>query len=248
MYCSMKLLIRLRTGFCSQHWGSLLQENRSASRNTCYLKSDCHFKFKTYSTRPAFWDNFKRETNTFEISTLKPYPEWRNVAAGPIWEEGYYERVWQPYIKSKKLAVHIEQQDKDWKKYEENYGMSPSDYLDSADYKELYQNNLVWANYFRNKRGGIQKQKTRKNCMRSGVVSTGSPCPICRDEKLLLSYHNIALLKQFIDEQTGNVHSELRTGICQIKNKRLHECFEIAMQYGYLPRNVHFVQFTSSCV
>jgi small subunit ribosomal protein S18b len=42
---------------------------------------------------------------------------------------------------------------------------------------------------------------------RGGKISTGNPCPICRDEYLVLHHENVDLLKQFISPHTGEVLS-----------------------------------------
>lgn len=37
------------------------------------------------------------------------------------------------------------------------------------------------------------------------MISTGNPCPICRDEYLVLDYRNVDLLKQFISPFNGAI-------------------------------------------
>lgn len=78
-------------------------------------------------------------------------------------------------------------------------------YLASEAYKTTYGEQPVWVPYRRNHKGLIPPSKTRKTCIRGGVISTGSPCPICRDEFLILDHRNIDLLKQFISPYTGQV-------------------------------------------
>lgn len=78
-------------------------------------------------------------------------------------------------------------------------------YLASEAYKETYGDKLVWEQYRRNHKGSFAPRKTRKTCVRKGMISTGSPCPICRDEFLVLDHRNLELLKQFISPQTGQV-------------------------------------------
>ena len=78
-------------------------------------------------------------------------------------------------------------------------------YLASASYSQTYGDLPVWVQYRRNFKGLYPPSKTRKTCVRKGVISTGSPCPICRDEFLVLDQNNIDLLKQFISPQTGKV-------------------------------------------
>ena len=78
-------------------------------------------------------------------------------------------------------------------------------YLKSSAYKETYGEEPVWVPYKRNYKGLFPPRKTRKTCIRSGKISTGNACPICRDEYLVLHEENIELLNQFISQQTGKV-------------------------------------------
>lgn len=78
-------------------------------------------------------------------------------------------------------------------------------YLASEAYKTTYGDKLVWEQYRRNHKGGFAPRRTRKTCVRKGMLSTGNPCPICRDEFLVLDHRNLDLLKQFISPQTGEV-------------------------------------------
>lgn len=47
-------------------------------------------------------------------------------------------------------------------------------YLKSEAYKTTYGDKLVWEQYRRNHKGVFAPRKTRKTCIRQGVVSTGS--------------------------------------------------------------------------
>ncbi|ENN76200.1 hypothetical protein HUJ04_002344 [Dendroctonus ponderosae] len=58
-------------------------------------------------------------------------------------------------------------------------------YLKSAAYKQTYGNQPVWVPYRRNHKGAIPPRHTRKTCIRNEEISTGNPCPICRDELAL---------------------------------------------------------------
>lgn len=82
-------------------------------------------------------------------------------------------------------------------------------YLKSAAYTTTYGEQPVWVQYRRNFKGQFPPLKTRKTCIRAGKISTGSPCPICRDEYLVLDHNNIDLLKQFISEHTGEVSDRM---------------------------------------
>lgn len=87
----------------------------------------------------------------------------------------------------------------------------------------------MWTLYRRNHKGAVPPRKTRKTCIvranniiylidcnnnnlivllqRQGMISTGNPCPICRDEYLVFDHRNVDLLKQFISEFNGAVIS-----------------------------------------
>jgi len=88
-------------------------------------------------------------------------------------------------------------------------------YLKSKAYFTTYGEQPVWKNYRRNHKGSIPPRKTRKTCIRGGEISTGNPCPICRDEYLVLDAGNIDLLEQFISPHTGLVFDASVTGLCQ---------------------------------
>ncbi|KAF7266287.1 hypothetical protein GWI33_020319 [Rhynchophorus ferrugineus] len=96
--------------------------------------------------------------------------------------------------------------------------------VESSAYEQTYGKAPVWTEYRRNHIGLIPPRKTRKTCIRGGKISTGSPCPICRDEYLVLHEQNLDLLKQFISEHTGAVLSYTKTGLCQKKHEELEVC------------------------
>ncbi|PSN43440.1 Pyridine nucleotide-disulfide oxidoreductase domain-containing protein 1, partial [Blattella germanica] len=76
--------------------------------------------------------------------------------------------------------------------------------------------------------------------LRAGKISTGNPCPICRDEYLVLHHENVGLLRQFISPQTGKVLSPIKTGLCQMKHKQLLVAIENAKDFGYITFDVPF--------
>ncbi|KAJ8983408.1 hypothetical protein NQ317_005873 [Molorchus minor] len=94
-------------------------------------------------------------------------------------------------------------------------------YLKSAAYEKTYEGQPVWVPYRRNHKGQFAPRKTRKTCIRQGQIATGNPCPLCRDEYLVLHEENVDLLKQFICPHTGSVLSYNKTGICQKKHQQL---------------------------
>merc|ERR1719427_2455344 len=133
---------------------------------------------------------------------LKPFPEFRNVAAGPVLAKDLYESVWGPYKEIAAPKTLMEPYDKLWEEYVERNGFSPIEYFTSFEFEDRYKGNLLWWDYFRPHKGRIQKQRTRKSCIRHGKISTASPCPLCRDENLLISYKNVPLFNHFIDPYT----------------------------------------------
>lgn len=116
-------------------------------------------------------------------------------------------------------------------------------YLNSSAYKETYGDQLVWEQYRRNHKGAIPPRKTRKTCIRKGVISTGNPCPICRDEYLVLDHRNIELLQQFISPHTGQILSYSKTGLCQKKHFELTVAVKRAQDFGLITFNVPFREF-----
>ncbi|CAK1603295.1 unnamed protein product [Parnassius mnemosyne] len=116
-------------------------------------------------------------------------------------------------------------------------------YLQSKAYQETYGVKPVWTLYRRNHKGGFAPRKTRKSCIRSGVISTGNPCPICRDEYLVLDHRNTKLLQQFISEYTGQILDAFKTGLCQKKHKELLVAIERAWDQGNLTYDVPFREY-----
>lgn len=119
-------------------------------------------------------------------------------------------------------------------------------YLASEAYQQTYQGDPVWKHYRRNHKGAIAPRKTRKTCIRKGKISTGSPCPICRDEYLVLDHQNIDLINQFISPQTGKVLSYQVTGLCQKKHLQLLVAVERAKDYGLITFDVPFRRYDYS--
>lgn len=76
-------------------------------------------------------------------------------------------------------------------------------YMRSNAFKETYGDHKVWELYRRNHKGHLPPTKTRKTCIKRNEIRTGNPCPICRDQYLVLDYTNLPLLHHFISEHTG---------------------------------------------
>ncbi|XP_043263090.1 28S ribosomal protein S18b, mitochondrial [Colletes gigas] len=119
-------------------------------------------------------------------------------------------------------------------------------YMQSDAYKQTYGNDPVWKLYRRNHKGGIPPQKTRKTCIRKSVISAGNPCPICRDEYLVVDFVNVNLLKQFISDYNGEILSYKKTGLCQMSHKKLLVAILKAREYGLLTFDIPFKYYDYS--
>ncbi|CAO1328303.1 unnamed protein product [Diamesa hyperborea] len=117
-------------------------------------------------------------------------------------------------------------------------------YLKSPAYNTTYGEQPVWLQYRRNFKGLYPPNKTRKTCVRKGLISTGNPCPICRDEYLVLDHNNVDLLKQFISPQTGKVLSYSKTGLCQKSHLELLVAIERAKDRGLITFDVEFRDYS----
>nr|CAD7438857.1 unnamed protein product [Timema bartmani] len=98
----------------------------------------------------------------------------------------------------------------------------------------------VWVQYRRNHKGAFPPRKTRKTCIRQGAISTGNPCPICRDEYLVLDHRNVELLRQFISPFTGEILSYTKTGVCQKRHQELLVAIQKARDFGFVTFDVPF--------
>jgi len=241
LHRSVSTVSALNPSLLANRKGCLLCPSACACGNTTSrLMSD--------NRQPYEEDDNDRALRELDVTLLKPHPEWRNSAAGPIFRKNFHDVLWGKW-KAEHTAEHQKKEfDDSWQEYVDRYGFTPTEYFDSSDFHERYEGRLVWKNYVRNKKGAIQKQKTRWHCMKeleNGelVMNTGSPCPLCRDEHLLLTYNNIPLLKQFIDEQTGEIQHPLRTGACRVKHMKLERCIQLAKSLGYLPTINYFYNF-----
>ncbi|XP_076632529.1 mitochondrial ribosomal protein S18B [Colletes latitarsis] len=119
-------------------------------------------------------------------------------------------------------------------------------YMQSDAYKQTYGNDPVWKLYRRNHKGPIPPQKTRKTCIRKSVITTGNPCPICRDEYLVIDSVNVNLLKQFISKDNGEILSYKKTGLCQMTHKKILVAVLKAREYGFLTFDVPFKYYDYS--
>lgn len=119
-------------------------------------------------------------------------------------------------------------------------------YINSDAYKITYGTDPVWTQYRRNHKGALPPRKTRKTCIRQNVISTGNPCPICRDEYLVLNENNTELLKQFISPHTGATLSYETTGLCQKRHQELLIAVQRARNRGLVTFDVPFRKYNYS--
>ncbi|OXA63132.1 uncharacterized protein LOC110861806 [Folsomia candida] len=119
-------------------------------------------------------------------------------------------------------------------------------YLKSPAYKTTYGDNLVWVLYRRNFKGQFAPKKTRKTCIRAGELATGNPCPICRDEYLVLHPENVTLLKQFISPFNGEILNYTKTGLCQMQHEKLLIAVKQAKDIGSITFDIPFREYDYS--
>eukprot|EP00090_Calanus_glacialis_P028185 TRINITY_DN4530_c0_g1_i2.p1 TRINITY_DN4530_c0_g1~~TRINITY_DN4530_c0_g1_i2.p1 ORF type:complete len:235 (+),score=67.04 TRINITY_DN4530_c0_g1_i2:64-768(+) len=116
-------------------------------------------------------------------------------------------------------------------------------YMESVAFKAAYGDQPVWWKYRRNFPGNRLPFKTRETCIRAGKIDTGSPCPICRDEYLVIDYRNKALLKHFMDPYTGQVLPPNKTHICQKQWRKMQVHMEKAADAGFLDIDAPQVEY-----
>ncbi|XP_042226077.1 28S ribosomal protein S18b, mitochondrial-like [Homarus americanus] len=119
-------------------------------------------------------------------------------------------------------------------------------YMKTQAYQTTYGSDPVWKRYRRNFKGGFPPQTTRKTCIRAKVITTGNPCPICRDEYLVLDYRNVDLLNQFISPHNGAVLPVQKTHLCRNRHRELQVAVEKARDYGLLTYDVPFHEYDYS--
>lgn len=116
-------------------------------------------------------------------------------------------------------------------------------YMESAAYRATYGQGPVWLHYRANHKGHIPPRRTRRTCIRGGRITTGSPCPICRDELLLLHYRNTRLLNHFVSEFNGELLKTSRTGLCRVQQLKLQTAMYKARQLGTISYHVPFREY-----
>jgi len=119
-------------------------------------------------------------------------------------------------------------------------------YLESDAYRRTYGDHKVWELYRRNFANGRLFAQTRKQCIRNDRISTGNPCPICRDEYLVVDHRNLKLITQFIDEYSGRVYNTRKTGVCRTQHLKLLVAIEKARELGILTIDQPFIEYDYS--
>lgn len=110
-------------------------------------------------------------------------------------------------------------------------------YLNSEAYKKTYQGHLVWQLYRRNHKGQYKPLNTRPNCInKDGFLDSSYPCPICRDEYLVLHHENSKLLEQFINPYTGELMTSRESNLCQKQHRNLVVAILRAWDIGTLKK------------
>ncbi|XP_050527160.1 28S ribosomal protein S18b, mitochondrial [Daktulosphaira vitifoliae] len=170
--------------------------------------------FKTAGNFPASREILRRTERSISTSFIK---------CNETSTEGALDEIKRDPLKDRSTVIPVE---------------TSIDYLKSDAYKTTYGDNPVWKEYRRNHKGSIPPNKTRKTCIRADKISTGNPCPICRDEYLVLDYRNVDLIKQFISTNSGQVLSYKLTGICQKQYVKLLVAVKKAKDWGFIKFDV----------
>jgi len=117
-------------------------------------------------------------------------------------------------------------------------------YMESEAYQQTYQGYPVWKLFRRRRPGQIMPEKTRLSCiLDDGFLKSGNPCPVCRDEYLVLDYRNVKLLEQFINPLTGEAYACHVVNLCQMRYEELQVALLKARQYGTMAFPVAFRKY-----
>ncbi|TNN10890.1 28S ribosomal protein S18b [Schistosoma japonicum] len=108
------------------------------------------------------------------------------------------------------------------------------EYFNSDVFRNTYKGKPVWFYYRRNYGGHFPPSVTRKSCVHLGKLVSSNPCPICRDEYLVLHHQHIELLKHFINPDSFEIYPSSKTGICRRQEKILQQEVEKARDLGYI--------------
>jgi len=114
-------------------------------------------------------------------------------------------------------------------------------YLKSEAFAQTYEGLPIWhpTLYRRNFRGSSNPTQTRPDCVIDGVLC-GNPCPICRDDHLVVHHENLELLKHFVEPKTGKVLSHRQTNVCMLQHSRVEIAIGRARDRGLMEMRVPF--------
>ena len=115
--------------------------------------------------------------------------------------------------------------------------------MESDAYQQTYGQSKIWELYRRNFSKNRTYKPTRKTCIRHGMITTGNPCPICRDEYLVVDYRNLKLLNQFVADYNGQLLTSKKTGVCQKQWMKIRIELTKARDHGYLNVDPPFVEY-----
>ncbi|VDM00331.1 unnamed protein product [Schistocephalus solidus] len=122
--------------------------------------------------------------------------------------------------------------------------------LHAVEFTKLYRGKPVWFYHRRNFKGHFPPKRPRKSCTHGGLLITSNPCPICRDEYLVLDYQNVYLLKHFLHPQSAEILEPTTTdyrlffvGLCQKQHKVLLLEIEKARDLGTIEMRLPFRLF-----
>jgi len=107
-------------------------------------------------------------------------------------------------------------------------------YLKSTAFKETYAHHKVWQLFRRNFKGQYSPYKSRSTCIIDDYVYTSNPCPICRDQYLVLHYTNMDLLNHFINPHSGYVYENTILCLCAKQYEQLLVAITLAKDCGLL--------------
>ncbi|VDN13803.1 unnamed protein product [Dibothriocephalus latus] len=105
-------------------------------------------------------------------------------------------------------------------------------FLHAVEFTKLYRGKPVWFYHRRNFKGHFPPKRPRKSCTHGDRLITSNPCPICRDEYLVLDYQNVYLLKHFLHPQSAEILEPTITGLCEKQHHALLLEIEKARDLG----------------
>lgn len=109
-------------------------------------------------------------------------------------------------------------------------------YMESEAYKKTYGKHKVWEIYKRNYKAQVPSKNSRLTCINDeGFVDTSYPCPICRDEYLVLHHDNEKLISQFINPYTAKLMTTQQCHLCIRQYRNLMIAILRAKDMGTLP-------------